>query len=327
MSENEEGNGSGDREMNEEFVDISHHPIGEIGKGYSIGNQVLELDLTNNKIKKIENLDHCVQLECLILRQNEIEVIEGLNNLPNLIDLDLYMNSIKELTLNCFQAQTKLKRLDLSFNQLRTMVKINGSHLKSLVELYLISNKITSIDNPLEELQNLELLELGDNRIRTIENLDALVNLKSLWLGRNKIARLENLEMLKNLKILSMQSNRIMKLENLDALDNLEELYLSHNGISKMEGLLNLKRLRLLDLGNNRIENIEQVDQLQELQELWINNNKLEDFDDLKLITHLKHIDTVYLEGNPLYQDGEYQNKVMSYIPHLKQLDAVPITR
>jgi Leucine-rich repeat (LRR) protein len=58
--------------------------------------------------------------------------------------------------------------------------------LPNLKRLYLVSNKISKIEN-LERLTQLEMLELGDNKIRRVENLEALTNLRQLFLGKNKI--------------------------------------------------------------------------------------------------------------------------------------------
>mmetsp|Transcript_5088 Transcript_5088/g.13666 ORF Transcript_5088/g.13666 Transcript_5088/m.13666 type:complete len:384 (-) Transcript_5088:249-1400(-) len=308
------------------YVDMSHQPVGRIGEGYDLGPRILELDVTNNRLRRIERLEQCTAMERLVLRQNEIELITGLGELRNLVELDLYMNEIRDLPEGCFQALTKLERLDLSFNQIRDLTKLRPHELPLLKELYLISNKITAIDG-LERLTCLELLELGDNRIRVIEKLDAQAALRSLWLGRNKIARLENFGALKNLRILSLQSNRIVKLENLEPLEQLEELYLSHNGVEVMEGLGALLKLRILDLGANRVSKLAQVGGLPLLEELWMNNNLLESFDDLQQLTSLAHLATVYLEGNPLQRDPSYAQRVLSTLPRLQQLDALPVSR
>ena len=69
---------------------------------------------------------------------------------------------------------------------------------------------VLRIEN-LDKLTGLEMLELGDNKIRKVENLDTLANLTELYLGKNKISKIENLEKLKKLKILSIQANRFNK--------------------------------------------------------------------------------------------------------------------
>ena len=108
------------------------------------------------------------------------------------------------------EALTNLESLDISFNRLRKIqgienlvklrygIKDNSYGLEDLTltsstrKLYLVSNKITKIEN-VNHLRDLQLLELGDNRIRSIENLEGLENLKELYIGKNKIAKIDNL--------------------------------------------------------------------------------------------------------------------------------------
>ena len=42
-------------------------------------------------------------------------------------------------------------------------------------------------------MSQLELLELGDNRISQVDGLNKLQNLRELWLGRNRIATISGL--------------------------------------------------------------------------------------------------------------------------------------
>lgn len=56
----------------------------------------------------------------------------------------------------------------------------------------------------LDKLLNLELLELGDNKIKAIKKLSQLKNLRELYLGKNKIEQIEGISELANLKILSL---------------------------------------------------------------------------------------------------------------------------
>lgn len=91
--------------------------------------------------------------------------------------------------------------LDLSFNKIKDIEGLE--HLTLLKDLFFVSNKISKI--PQLNLVNLTNLELGDNRIREIENLNGLVHLQQLWLGKNKITKLSGLECLVNLRLLSIQ--------------------------------------------------------------------------------------------------------------------------
>ena len=74
--------------------------------------------------------------------------------------------------------------------------------------MYLIQNKLAKIEGVAHRL-GLVYLELGGNRIRTIENLPISANLKSLFLGKNKITKIEGLKGLTGLRTLSIQSELV----------------------------------------------------------------------------------------------------------------------
>ena len=147
-------------------------------------------------------------------------------------------------------------------------------NLTKLRKLFLVSNKITKIEN-VSHLKNLDMLELGDNRIRQIENLDGLTNLKELFLGKNKITKLANLDKLPQLELISLQANRLIKIEGLEALVNLEQLYIADNGIEKIENLSENKALTTLELANNKISTLDGLNALEKLEEFWFNDNQV----------------------------------------------------
>jgi len=264
-------------------------------------------------------------LKSLCLRQNAITELdpEEFGPLTQLELLDVYDNQIKELGMT-LKDMVNLKSLDLSFNLLRSIPEVIKC-LTNLEIVYFVQNKFTKIDGLDNVGHSLRSLELGGNRIRTIENLDALVNLEELWLGKNKITKLENLGTLKKLKILSMQSNRVTKLEHLEGLESLEQLYLSHNGVLRIEGLEKNFKLKTLDLGNNEISALENLSHLKELQELWTNDNRIPDLRALEReLGKTTTLETIYLEGNPCQRSdqGGYRRKVILALPQVTQVDA-----
>jgi len=227
------------------------------------------------------------------------------------------------LDLTCKRPYFLRSTLDLSFNLLRS-VPDRLEFLQSLQTVFFVQNKISKITG-LASCVNLRSLELGGNRIRTIENLDSLVNLEELWLGKNKISKLEGLGNLKKLKILSLQSNRITRIEGLEELDELEEIYLSHNGIERLEGLNNNLRLSTLDVGSNFIPAIENLSHLVNLEELWMNGNKIPDLTALEPeLKSLSNLTTLYLEANPCQTNdmSGYRRKIQIALPRLQQIDA-----
>jgi hypothetical protein len=119
-----------------------------------------ELDLDLNQLKKIEGLDALGNLQRLDLHKNHIAKIEGLDALGNLQKLFLGENEIEKI--EGLDALGNLKTLDLHKNQI---AKIEG----------------------LDGLGKLQNLHLGGNKIEKIEGLDALSNLMALDLEGNLI--------------------------------------------------------------------------------------------------------------------------------------------
>ncbi|PKY17763.1 L domain-like protein [Rhizophagus irregularis] len=293
-----------------------------------------EIELLNIRLTDITSLmlDRFPKIKSLCVRQNLVTKIDGIESLKDLEELDLYDNRISYIeNLNNFP---ELKFLDLSFNKIRVIE--NLEHLTKLVNLYFVQNRISKIQN-LDNLINVTNLELGANKIRVIENLDKLVNLEQLWLGKNKITEFQNLENLRNLKILSIQSNRLTQIKGLEGLVNLEEIYMSHNGIQKIEGFENnltlfwifYIKLRVIDVSNNLLTKIENISHLTELEEFWANNNQFSDFEELPVqMGHLKKLNTIYLEGNPMQTENQaiYRLKVKTLLPQISQLDATYVS-
>lgn len=198
----------------------------------------------------------------------------------------------------------------------------------------LANNKIKSMAG-LSGLVHLRKIDLGANRIRVMEEdeLSGLVNLEELWLGKNKIEKIEGLEKLKKLRRLDVQSNRLTKVENLTVqAPNLEELYLSHNaidneGASQPSGLAqSFPNLTVLDLNRNRLASTDPLVHLTNLEELWLSGNNIASFADVQSLAEMakgESLDTIYLEYNNLQKDEPlYRKKLHELVPCLKQIDA-----
>jgi protein phosphatase 1 regulatory subunit 7 len=102
----------------------------------------------------------------LCLRQNLLTSIEGLEDLTSLKELDLYDNQISKIE----NLIPSLRSVDLSFNSIRVLENFDQNQY--LEQLYLISNKISTINTALSNLPSLILLELGSNRIRVFPTND-----------------------------------------------------------------------------------------------------------------------------------------------------------
>ncbi|KPI83036.1 protein phosphatase type 1 regulator-like protein [Leptomonas seymouri] len=311
-----------------------------------------EIEISNIRLFTLDELDLNQLSACttLSLRKNLIHELTAFPQhlAARLEELDLFDNKIKKvrdffdsamipapdtgiLAKQPFpHAFTSLTKLDLSYNQIR---KISGleSLGPTLKELYLVENKIKVIEG-LDTLVNLELLELGGNRIREIgSGLSNLTSLQKLWLGKNKIKKIgDALHNLRALQLVSLQANRFLSIEADEFKDGcnpeLTEVYLSENGISKIENLP-LHAVRLLDLSFNPIESINEevmnAINMPELQEFWLTDGKIHDWAEVgKFSVFEKTLRTIYVERNPIEQDKRYRDKVYMYLPFVTYIDS-----
>ncbi len=273
-----------------------------------------ELDLSSNRISKIECLNDLSSLTKLWLYKNQINKLEGLQGLSNLTVLSLFENHISKL--EGLNGLSQLKELDLSGNEVRKIEGLEG--LTDLTLLYLHSNQIGKLEGleglsslsklhlqknqigKLEGLGGLSILTelfLHDNQIGKLEGLEGLPDLTELSLGSNQINKLEGLEGLSSLTTLWLYSNQINKLEGLEGLSDLTELYLYSNQIGKLEGLNGLSCLSTLHLQENQISKLEGLEDLPGLTELWLHKNHISKLEGLEGLSCLMELN---LSGNQI---------------------------
>ncbi len=133
-------------------------------------------------------------------------------------------------------------------------------------------------------------------------------------------------------------------MEGMEKLQQLDQLYLSHNGISTVEGLSCSTSLTTLDLAANMIAELAGMEKLKDLGDLWLNDNKVvcvvsaclarvdfsmvffspqvDDWNQLKHLEHMKELQTIYLERNPIDRGADYRRKLKLALPSLTQIDA-----
>ncbi|KAK9451469.1 uncharacterized protein V1518DRAFT_369992 [Limtongia smithiae] len=166
------------------------------------------LDLSFNKIKKINHVSHLHSLRNIYFVQDKISKIENLDGLTNLINLELGGNRVRKLE--------------------------NLEKLTALTQLWVGKNKITKFEN-LSPLRNLKILSIQSNRLTKIEGLEDLLSLEELYMSHNGLTKIEGLEKNTNLTVLDIQNNMIKHVENVSHLSNLQEFWATSNQFESFE--------------------------------------------------------------------------------------------
>ena len=204
------------------------------GDDFSGLTLLIFLDLQMNRITSVSaNAFDDTKLETLYLSHNPITTIPTWTPLISILKY-LYMQncSITSATWNLNIQYTKLKELDLAFNNLNTVPDI--SHMSSLVKLYLSYCQISSssaLVNP-----RIEDLDLGFNNLQVAPDISQIcLLLENLVLDDNKLTSLPNnyFEGCNNLKSIRMRENFLSSLQPLLAIGtSLKSLNIKKNRFS-----------------------------------------------------------------------------------------------
>jgi Leucine-rich repeat (LRR) protein len=270
-------------------------------------NEVIGLNLFDNKISDLSGLSIFSNLTQLYLKNNQILDLSPISSLMNLIKLDLTENHIDEISnlttltelthlylrknhiidISCVSALKNLKYLILSYNLIVDITTL--SSLTSLTSLHLNNNSITDI-SALSTLVNLNTLSLARNLIVDISPLSALTSLKSLNLSGNSIVEIPPLVNLIFLDYLFLMDNQINEISALSTMSNLFFLDLDKNQISDISTLSDLTKIRCLYLTKNKITDIGALSKLEELETLFVSENQISDVSALSELVNLNHL-------------------------------------
>eukprot|EP00002_Diphylleia_rotans_P000968 TRINITY_DN10528_c0_g1_i11.p1 TRINITY_DN10528_c0_g1~~TRINITY_DN10528_c0_g1_i11.p1 ORF type:complete len:294 (+),score=65.42 TRINITY_DN10528_c0_g1_i11:106-987(+) len=154
--------------------------------------------LTGKSIGVIDILAKYPYIQYVELTKNMISDPSILGSLKFLLLVNLSENKLVQFSIS---SRPYLKYLDISKNRIVALSSPEGVpfHHPSLVHLNLNNNRIQSLDG-LEAHQNLRFLELRGNRIISLTYLPDMPGLEELYLADNQIAVLTNLEKAPQLK-------------------------------------------------------------------------------------------------------------------------------
>lgn len=172
-------------------LDLSFNKLKHVKNLPTSLSSLTELYFVQNRIQKLEKLDHLTNLTMIELAANRIREIENLEHLTNLRELWLGKNKITEI--KNLSPLTNLRLLDLKSNRLTTISGLEA--LTDLEELYVSHNAITEISpESLRHNTKLRVLDVSNNRLTHLQNIGHLSNLEEFWASTNGFADFREVE-------------------------------------------------------------------------------------------------------------------------------------
>ena len=217
-----------------------------------------------------------------------------------LIVLNAENSAITDLT--GLKYATRLEELDLSANQIRSIVPLE--ELTRLTTLNLNFNSIQNI-TALEGLINLTRLSLGSNAVSNIDSLTALTQISDLILSNNQIRHITALTELTRIARLDLSGNQIQDITPLRGLTQTASLNLSDNQISDITALGNLKGITRLDIFGNQIQDVTPLDNLTQIATLNLSDNQISDIEPLAA---LRRVTRLEISGNEIQDVPSLKN-------------------
>ncbi|KAL4125958.1 hypothetical protein QTP88_010193 [Uroleucon formosanum] len=155
------------------YLNISYNRIDQIKSGWEYCADLVELDLSYNKLQYIEksNLENLRKLHKLHLNNNRLSFIEegSFNNTPMLRTLQMdhnYLSWLIEDAKETFIGLRNLKKLSLANNKILFIKKEAFTGLDNLDELNLLQNNVLEIqDEAFKFMPNLVYLYLNSSSL------------------------------------------------------------------------------------------------------------------------------------------------------------------
>ena len=212
-----------------EELDISFNKISKIENINSL-KILIKLNLSHNLLKSIDFklFEKLLSLKTINLSHQNIEFIENntFSNLPNLEEIDLSFNNLTMIKKEAFFILYKLSKLNLTGNGINSIQKEAMREISCLNELDLSKQKLELIQaKTFVNMKKLEKLDLSSNNLQSIEpdfcfNMDSTFNdsLKILLLANNQIQILNFFKRLINLELLDLNRNFVKEISSEDFL-------------------------------------------------------------------------------------------------------------
>ncbi|XP_037549209.1 toll-like receptor 22 [Nematolebias whitei] len=189
-------------------------------------NPSLAYSLKNCTLDYQESPDVDVSLDCA--SRNLITIPDDIPR--DAVSIQLYRNQIQKVNMDHFRGMSKLRHLDLGYNQIAFENNAPFTDLILLETLIMGNNNLTSVTgNMFQGLSNLIMLDLSDNKIQSIDAsaVQFLISLQSLDLGNNMLQKVSDIQpilQLPKIQRLCLRFNLFSSFETKDMLGSISSL-------------------------------------------------------------------------------------------------------
>lgn len=286
---------------NLEELDLSYNNISTVGKTTLLLHQIKNLNLQNNKLQSVD-FTCPISLNHLDLSSNVLTVLDGdsFSGMTQLETLKLNDNCLGEVPIDLLNSLDSLREINLQHNRLTSIPSgffVSNSNLK---EINLGDNNISIIEESEFVSQNFERLNLGGNKIKTL-NFSLSESMEFLDLSFNAIDEIDENFFNETIHLCKLMLNNNF-LKNIPSglfknLEKLEEINLEFNSLTVIpDGFFNSNHnLNVtLNLCSNEISLIgREAFSTHGISELFLQKNKLKNVN-FKLPLSLVSLDLSY---------------------------------
>ncbi|CAL6075351.1 leucine-rich_repeat domain-containing protein [Hexamita inflata] len=306
--------------------------------------QLVELDLSFNKIREVSEIGNLTNLKKLFLQNNDIHRINELRNLAKLTHVNISNNKvIFSEPLN----QLKIELL-IDNNMVTDNVALKNQQKPQLVNYKNFMgpnctdeqvNELAHISSDMfynlqmkqkynQSVQNQSLSINSDNNLGDIGFTQGLnvkaVNVKdctNLKLPRAIVKRLtvkdgilENYIDVRPIQIpsqivqFSAVNCKLTSLVGLELLNNIKIIQIVDNPVTSLEPILGLRQVTSLTVSNSKLNNITGIKQMKQLVELNLGSNQIREISELGNLTNLSKLNLTSNKISDVSEIGKLTN-------------------
>lgn len=270
------------------IMDLSNNEIGQLDpSAFERFTDLERLFLRGTKLTEFDAnaFAFAKNLRALDISQNRLKTIQNINSFPKLENLYADGNELENIREIVEKASESLTALDLSDGKLESLTPSTFDHLRHLETLVLRNTSLTLTDfNPFDPITRLLSLDISENNFATA-SFDILSNtfnfLMELSMASCQITDTSQIiqQLSVSIEQLDLSGNDLSQfdLQTLEPFFNLRSLALSNCNLTHFDTKIirNQQELAKLDLSRNKLQEIDAEWLPVRLQWINLNSNEL----------------------------------------------------